>query len=97
MKAIKEQFGEIGNTSLVVTAEMYEFWSMEAIEGTSVIKVKEDGVIIKALGKKYRAFKPKAPFEVVVSIFNSLFLLHKISLYCRRGPSAKLPTGQKGQ
>ena len=66
MKKIQEKFGEIGDTELVITAEMYEFWSMEAIEGTAVIKVKKDGVIIKALGKKYRAFKPKAPFEVVV-------------------------------
>jgi hypothetical protein len=66
MKAIKETFGDVSEKEVVITVDLYEFFSMEAIEGYAVVKIKRDGVSIKALGKKYRAFKPKNPFEVVV-------------------------------
>lgn len=72
MRSLESEFGDISDKEIHVTVELFEFWSMEAIEGTAVIKVKKDGVIIKALGKRYRAFKPNNPFEVMVSCLTCL-------------------------
>ena len=76
---IKQVFGEVTGKGLWVKAWFYDWILTETQNSTSVTKVIPDQVLVKIIGRAVRTFKPRAPFDIQVSIILVLFQ----SIYCK--------------
>ena len=69
-KEITERFGPVGGKSVQLKFSFYDWILTETQNSTSTIKVIRDRVLIKAIGRNVRTFKPGYPFTIQVSFHN---------------------------
>ena len=67
MDELTREFGDLAGRSVYLKAWIYDWFWQETINGTHITKVYKDEIIIRALGKRFRPFKPETTFDVIVS------------------------------
>ena len=79
---IKQVFGKVTGKGLWVKAWFYDWILTETQNSTSVTKVIPDQVLVKIIGRAVRTFKPRASFDIQVSIILVLFQCIYCKLIC---------------
>ena len=67
-KEITEKLGPVGGKSLRMRFSFYDWMLTETQNATATIKVIRDRVLVKAIGRNVRTFKPGHPFTIHVSL-----------------------------
>ena len=68
MKDIRKTWGDVVDKELVITGYFYDWYFLFERNATAITKVLRDNVLLKRIGRRQLAFKPKAPFTVYVSV-----------------------------
>ena len=67
MDELVQEFGDMKGRDIFIKAWLTDFFWLDTFNATGVVHVLEDGIRVRALGKKFASFKPDTPFFVNVS------------------------------
>ena len=66
MQDINDVWGDVTGKDLFFKGWIHDWMFLDTENGTSVTKVLADGILVKPIGRKLRAFKPIGPVTVYV-------------------------------